>query len=127
MKPVMMIPVEEFDDLVQETYGRTYSFQQQDGCKNRGTEHFTVPVQHPVDYNRGTVPENVNDPVMGVSFSAWLSRDPTQLLNNADDDDEFHLEMWWERNFYPSVDMILNDLHARGVLAAGDYCIDIDW
>jgi len=35
--------------------------------------------------------------------------------------------MWWERNFYPDVEMIANDLHKRGILEAGEYVIDIDW
>ena len=36
-------------------------------------------------------------------------------------------ELWWERNFYPDVSMIINDLHSKGLLPAGDYSIDIDW
>lgn len=32
-KSVKIIEVNDFDNLVSKTYGRTYSFQQQDGCK----------------------------------------------------------------------------------------------
>ena len=35
--------------------------------------------------------------------------------------------MFWERNFYPHVEMVMNDLHAKGLVEAGEYVIDIDW
>jgi hypothetical protein len=35
--------------------------------------------------------------------------------------------MWWDRNFYPNLQMVANDLHEKGLLAAGDYIISIDW
>ena len=38
-----MVDVSDWDDLVEKTYGRTYSFQQQDGCKDRGIHPITVP------------------------------------------------------------------------------------
>lgn len=116
MKQVTMIEVQEWDDLVENTYNRPYSFQQQDGCKDRGTHNLTVP-DEPMDYENDSVPETVNHPNMGVSFKAWLERDPKQ---NA-------ITMWWERNFYPDVQMIANDLHSKGLLPAGEYVINIDW
>ena len=126
-KSVSIFDLQEWDGLVFETYGKPYSFQQQDDCKNRGTEYFTVPVEHPEDYENDTVPENVNDPEMGVSFKAWLERDPKQALSNPNDQNTWSLDMWWERNFYPHLDMILNDLHSKGLLPAGEYGIEIDW
>lgn len=62
---------------------------------------------------------------MWVSFSAWLARDPCQKLVNSKYDWETF--MWWERNFYPHISMIANDLHSKGLLEAGEYAIDIDW
>ena len=127
-KQVQIIEVQEWDQLVEETYGRIYSFQQQDGCKDRGVENLTVPVQHPCDYENDTIPEKVNGDEMGVSFKAWLERDPKQKLNSDDAwDREYGLNMFWERNFYPSVDMIANDLYTKGLLPAGEYVINIDW
>ena len=35
-KNVKMVEVSDWDKLVEETYGKIYSFQQQDGCKARG-------------------------------------------------------------------------------------------
>lgn len=38
------------------------------------------------------------------------------------------VEATYERPYnYPDVQMIANDLHAKGLLEAGDYCIEIDW
>lgn len=127
MKQVNIISVREFDQLVQEIYGRVYCFQQQDGCKDRQTVYLSVPCE-PEDYDNDTVPENVNDDEMGVSFNAWLSRDPKQKLNTKDSwDVEYGLSLWWERNFYPHVSMVVNDLHAKGLLPEGELGICIDW
>ena len=127
IKTVKQIAVADWDDLVEKTYGRTYNFQQQDGCKDRGIDHITVPVEHPEDFENDTVPEEVNHRDQGVSFAAWLARDPKQLLNNPEDRYDWSLRLWWDRNFYPHVDMVINDLHTKGLLSAGDYQIVIDW
>lgn len=118
-----IITVQDFDKLVTETYGKPYSFQQQDGCKSRGMESITIPVDVN-DYENDSVPEIVNHKDMGVSFSAWLARNPEQLLPHKD---KWSTELWWKRNFYPDVSMIINDLHSKGLLPAGDYLIEIDW
>lgn len=122
-----MIEVSDFDKLVSDTYGKPYNFQQQDDCKPRGIYEFSLPNSHPYDYERDSVPETVNHPDMGVSFKAWLERDPDQKLNAEDWDSPSALKLWWDRNFYPCVDMILNDLHKKGLLKDGDYVINIDW
>ena len=119
-----VIDVSDWDELVKTTYGRPYSFQQQDGCKERGTFRFSVPCET-FDYSRDTVPEIVNHDEMGVSFAAWLARDPKKPLEGQLHD--FELRLWWRRNFYPDVETIANDLHTKGLLEAGEYTIDIDW
>lgn len=127
-RQVTMIDNDEWDELVIKTYGRPYCLQQQDGCRDRGTILITVPNEFAIDYENDTVPEKVNDAEMGVSFKAWLERDPQQPLNSPDKWDREHgLEMWWHRNFYPYEDAVANDLHARGLLPAGEYVINIDW
>lgn len=143
-KDVKVISVQDWDELVQKTYGRIYSFQQQDGCKDRGTCYITVPSDGE-DYERDRIPEVINGNEMGVSFKAWLERDPNAPLNPTDEElaacpyyykgedrikwceSKSHITMFYERNFYPCVDMIINDLHAKGLLPAGEYAIDIDW
>lgn len=122
-----IISVCDFDKLVQETYGRPYSFQQQDGCKERGMYSITVPCDDPYDYENDTVPEVINHEEMGVSFKAWLGRDPKQHLNTGDRDHKYRLSMWYGRNFYPSEEMIVNDLYEKGLLDAGQYEIKVDW
>lgn len=124
IKNVKMID-SEWDKLVQETYKRPYTFQQQERCRDRGTFYITIPVKNAEDFENDTVPEIVNHDKIGVSFEAWLNRDPKKPIFNQEYD--FELEMWWQRNFYPSVEMVANDLHKRGLIEAGDYVINIDW
>lgn len=119
-----MIDVSEWDKLVQETYGRPYSFQQQEGCQPRGVRRFTVPDESE-DFDNDSVPEKINGEEMGVSFAAWKARDPKAPVDGQSKDREIGL--FWERNFYPDFQTVANDLHAQGKLEAGDYTIDIDW
>lgn len=126
-RTVQMINVNDWDVLVQKTYGKPYSFQQQDGCKERGVHYFTVPCSQPEDYENDTITESTDSDEMGVRFKAWLDRDSTQKLTEDDWDSPSALPMWYNRNFYPSIDMIINDLNSKGLLPDGDYCIDIDW
>ena len=120
-----VIDVHDWNSFVVEAYGRPYHFQQQDGCKGRGSFHLRVP-DKAEDFEAESIPEEVNHDEMGVNFAAWLARDPKQKLSSPDDY-RLRLDLWWERNFYPNIQMIANDLHAKGKLAAGDYMIDIDW
>lgn len=123
-----VIDVGDWDNLVETTYGRPYSFQQQDGCKERQRVKITIPDEYADDYENDTVPEEVNHDDRGVSFKAWLERDPKQKLNSEDEwGRENGLSLWWGRNFYPTVEMIANDLHEKGLIEAGTYTIDIDW
>ena len=129
IKNIKMIELSDFDDFVLKTYGRVYSFQQQDGCKERGIFKFTVP-RKAEDFENDTIPEIINGDDMGVSFKAWLERDPKQPLVNKffpTVTEQYRIDLWWDRNFYPNVQMVVNDLHAKGLLEAGDYCINIDW
>lgn len=122
-----VVSVQDWDALVESTYGRPYSFQQQDGCKARQTVDIIIP-EEAYDYENDTIPEEVNGEDMGVSFAAWLARDPAQKLDTEDDwDRERGLSLFWGRNFYPDVQMVANDLHAKGLIEAGEYSIVIDW
>lgn len=126
-KQVNMIKVRDWDDLVVKVYGKPYSFQQQDGCKERGTFEFKVPFWDAEEYDseNETVPEEANAGEMSVSFKAWLERDPEQKI--PEECGRNFTDMWWKRNFYPAVEMLVNDLHNKGELPAGEYCINIDW
>lgn len=121
-----MIDLSDWDQLVTETYGRPYSFQQQGGCKSRGTFNLCIPDNCYDDSGwNDSVPEVINGREMGVKFDSWLQRDPAQKLK--DQTANFELELWWTRNFYPDVQAVANDLHKKGLLEAGEYTIDIDW
>ena len=126
-KNKQVIDVGDWNNLVESTYGKPYNFQQQDGCKERGIHDITVP-DGAYDFENDIIPEEVNGEEMGVSFAAWLARDPTQKLDTDDDwGREYGLNLFWRRNFYPDVQMIANDLHAKGLIPDGEYTIDIDW
>ena len=124
-----MMTLQEWDSLVSETYGKPYSLQQQDGCMDRGLVEMNVPDEDYNDFENDTIPEIVNDPDRGVSFAAWLARDPKMPLSNGEKDrsDIWEINLWWYRNFYPDISMIANDLHSKGLLDAGQYGIKIDW
>lgn len=125
-----VITMQDWDNLVKETYGRIYMLQQQNDCMPRGLINLQVPDPDAADYDyeNDTIPEEVNGSEMGVSFKAWLARDPNQLLDTEDEWDRNHgLYLFWQRNFYPSLEMVANDLHAKGLIPEGDYVINIDW
>lgn len=116
---IQMVEVSDWDHLVEQTYGRPYAFQQQDGCKDRGTFNLTVPygTNDNDEYENDTISEDDEDDEMGVSFKAWLAKTPPVARSNS----------FWHRNFYPDVQMVANDLHTKGLLPAGKYTINIDW
>jgi hypothetical protein len=59
-----VIDVQDWDQLVIETYGKPYSFQQQDGCHSRGNVNITIPDSCD-DFENVTVPEEINGDEMG--------------------------------------------------------------
>lgn len=147
IKLVKQIEVRDWDKLVSKTYGKPYSFQQQDGCKSRGVETISTNSDWAEDYENDSIPEIINGKEMGVSFKSWLERDPNQPLNPSDkelqncgyywgkteqDKKEWkerksNIDMFWERNFYPEPNIIAADLCKKGLLEEGEYQIKIDW
>lgn len=137
-KLVRVIECSEFDELVKKTYGKRYSSRQQDDCKFEGSTYsFTIPQAYVYDYERDEIPQIINGDVKGVSFEAWKARDNDQpvyaskyndkgeLVEDRDKDGEYdwYLSLFWHRSFYPSIDMVIEDLHKRGLLEEGDYLI----
>ena len=120
-----VIKVGNWDKLVTETYGKPYSFQQQEGCQDRGIFHLSIPSEYDVDDGMNDdIPEEINGEIMGVKFDKWLARDPNQPVAAATD---YSVKLWWDRNFYPDIYTLANDLHKKGLIEAGDYAIEIDW
>lgn len=124
-KTEKIISVQDWDKLVQKTYNRPYCFQQQDGCKDRGIFRFFVPNAETCDFENNSIVEQVNGPEMGVSFKSWLERDSKRKIPNQQYD--WELDLFWQRNFYPEFQMIANDLCAKGFIEPGNYIIEIDW
>ena len=117
----------DWDKLVKETYCRPYCFQQQEGCQSRGNVNITIPSEETYDDEmHDSIPEVINGEIMGVKFQTWLSRDPKAPLASGRED-SFGLELFWQRNFYPDIQVVANDLYEKGLIEAGDYVINIDW
>jgi len=115
-----------WDKLVKETYERPYNFQQQEGCKDRGQFNITIPSDETHDNEMNdSIPEEVNGEIMGVKFKKWLERNPKQSIHGQQY--EWENNLFWNRNFYPDVHTVANDLYKKGLIEAGDYIIDIYW
>ena len=113
---ITMIDCGEWDTFITAVYGRRYDYQQQDGCRGRGTVEFDASPDTNVslwDYADAT-PDEFNYRTMGVSLKSWLAAAPNAPVD-------------WHCNFYPSLDVLAKDLCQRGLLPPGRYGMDIDW
>ena len=125
---VKTIDDSDWDNLVRKTYGRSYKFQQQNGCQERGLFNITIPSDFTEDDEMNdSIPEDTQSSEMGIKFKLWLERDPNQPLNIPENQQPWHIELWWERNFYPDIYTVANDLYEKGLIEAGDYVININW
>lgn len=109
-----IIDESDFSEFVSEVYGRPYRLQQQDGCMSRRL--INVEYKYPGDYMRDDIPYEINGDVMGVSFDAWKAR-PVGV----------EADIWWQRNFYPELYTVFADLVKHGLIAPGEYDINVDW
>lgn len=126
---VKVFDVKEWDELVEKTYRKIYSFQQQDWCKDRGVFEFNIPrdLNENDEYGeKDSIPEIVNGEDLWISFKAWLKRDINQKIIDSEFWNDF-TRLWWTRNFYPSVYVLIDDLHKKWILEEWDYIINIDW
>lgn len=151
IKNTKVIDVMDWDELVSNTYDKPYCFQQQDDCQPRGIVNITIPSEcYDEDDMNDRIPEIINGEggdEMGIKFSVWISRDANEPLNPTKEDlkrcsyywgkndedlkkwceDKSHISMFWERNFYPNLQSVANDLHKKGLIESGEYGIEIDW
>ena len=125
VRNVRMIDVDDWDQLVEDTYGKPYNFQQQDGCQLRGVFWFNVPEDNKDEFVKDSIPVVVNGKDRGVKFEVWLDTEPDAF--NDDFRYDWEVRLFWDRNFYPDIRMIINDLYEKGILEEGEYAIDIDW
>lgn len=121
--------IDEYDwnQLVIKTYGKPYAFQQQEGCMQNNTFfEIDIPCELTNDENmHDSIPEEINGEEMGVKFETWLARDPKQSVDG--DNSGWGINLFWERNFYPDIYTLANDLHKKGLIEEGCYIIKIDW
>lgn len=120
-KNIKLVEVDDWDSFVKNIYKKPYNFQQQDGCKERGVFYFSVPLNgNPEDFLKDDIESNSYFNY-GVKFASWLEKDPDNPSR------EFEDETWWERDFYPHIEMIVDDLYKKGLIEEGKYGINIDW
>lgn len=118
IKTIQQIRCQEWDRVVQEVYGKPYCYQQQDGCKDRGIDYISTSIDEETDYSDDILSEESNweESDYGTPFCTWIDTEPKE-----------YPRLYWERNFYPHVNMIANDLYKKGILPEGIYQIVIDW
>jgi hypothetical protein len=111
-KTQRVIDLRDWDQLVKDTYGKEYSFQQQDGCRERQQYYIEIPSKWT---NDDTMPDEPSKNEQGVKFSVWLEENPSWSRLDI------------IRNFYPDVETLANDLFDKGLIEEGVYVIDVDW
>lgn len=110
----------DLDRLVQDTYGKGFCYQQQDGCKSKGSEVWDIPTKFS-GVHLDVKPEDVKNTTYGTTFKTWLESDLYEHFPNKE------VGLKYERNFYPPLGDVLNDLHSKGLIEEGRYRIVIDW
>lgn len=127
-----VVEVQDWDALVQEVYGKPYSFQQQEGCKQRGV--FNISIPEDCEYAdeedaemHDDIPFGINGDMMGVKFEKWLSTTEEEINAHHPEDYRGANRLFWARNFYPNVNKVAKDLYERGFIEPGSYSINIDW
>lgn len=134
IKNVQMIDVGDWDSFVAKTYGKPYSFQQQYSYQPRGVFHITIPTKYTEDEDMNDeIPFKMNGNEMGVKFQVWLDTSIEDINNKFEEvrgkPESYprQNDTFWERNFYPDIHTLANDLHEKGLIEAGEYTINIDW
>lgn len=115
-----IIEVHTWNECVETTYGRPYNLWAQMDIRNTELLPLIVPAD-PDYFERDSIPEMINGDEAGVSLKAWLERSPTAPVGA--NNEPWGIEIFWHRNFYPSVFEIANDLHKKGILPRGNYYI----
>lgn len=135
----------EFSDLVSEVYGRPYRLQQQGDCYAQDSIIEITATEE--DYPDDWVPYEDE-----ITLEKWLSADPNAPIRNPRYDQYRELalqhpgkgyeklekdewegpgttthDLYWEREFYPPLEDLVNDLCKKGKIPAGDYVIHVWW
>ncbi len=86
---VRFVSDSDWDDLVQETYNRPYIFQQQDGCRDRGTFTLEVPSMESDDDDMNESIDHDCNKISGceeygVKFKTWLAETSKRYISLVD-------------------------------------------
>lgn len=128
------IRVENWDSFIAEVYGndKHYSFQQQNGCMERGIVEFDVDefieyeeAEDFDDANDTDIDYSLNGETYAISLELWLTTKPENTRKYFKSD--FENDLFWTRHFYPSFDQLINDLRNKKLISDGKYCIIVDW
>lgn len=124
-----VIDVDDWNRFIEDTYWKTYHFQQQDWCKDRGVESFIASKTEYESYKNDSVPFKVNWDKMWVSLDAWLKMDTETAREKlpADEKKDYCIDLFFERNFYPHIEELASDLCKKWLLEEWEYTINIDW
>ena len=116
----------DFDNLVMKTYGKSYAIQQHEGCRDRGVIYISVPSLYDINVNEypDTIEQAIDEDMYGVRWKDWLAVDPNDERLG---EDEWDRELNLQRNVYPPMHDLINDLYEKGLIEAGEYQIEIDW
>jgi hypothetical protein len=118
IKSVKLIDETEFSQLVREAYGRPYRLQQQDHCMGQNEiELITIP-------DEGI---DIDDP---QRFEEWRDAEAPESRGVDQFGDmrwDWEVELHWEREFYPPLQELVNDMYERSLLPQGDYAIRAYW
>jgi hypothetical protein len=77
------------------------------------------------EYENDSIPFELNGRIMGVTFETWLATSPGDTRKHFTYDSDN--DMFWERKFYPDINMIVKDLYLKGFLEPGEYQLLVDW
>ena len=127
---IKQIDIFDWDDLVKKVYNKPYNLQQQNGCYDDGENiEIDIDLKNPCEdlYEEITnIPLKVDGKEKGVSFNTWLETDP-KTLGLSEWEYGYEKGLFWDRNFYPDVNYLAQDLCRRGYIEEGSYTIKIWW
>ena len=133
-KTIRVIKEHDFNELVTNTYGLPYKLQQQNGIMER--QYFEIYIdseeviegdETEYDDIHESIPLEINGPERLVRFGTWVNSNPTDIMKEAGWTKEYEIRLFYHRNFYPPLDMLLGDLYKKGLLEEGTFYINIDW
>lgn len=113
---VQVIWEHDFNKVVQSVYGKPYVFQQQGDMLLGQNGYYPFTVHSAEKYQQWDATE------IDAELTRWLSAEPPQNAR------AFTIQLWWERENYPDIDVILYDLaYRRGLMASGRYALHVWW